>query len=255
MTLFERAYAQFYKNALALKGEPFRYIDVLFWPLVAVFSVTLLLDFVHGDPTTFSIVVAGVAGWRLMYIVTLDIVNAYAMDQWSKSGAYLFATPVTPIDFVLGGAASGVLKSILVTTLIVLASKALYTFPLPSVGTALFGGFILILFGITIAMLILSVMYYIGPSAFATAFALPDLFSLLCGAYYPVTVLPVVLQGVAKAIPATYGFALLRADWQPVGASTMHILLLTTAWLVGAYLIHNYAFKMAKRNGLVAKLG
>jgi ABC-2 type transport system permease protein len=255
MSLASRAYAQFYKNILFLKGEPFRYIDVFFWPLIAVFSVTLLLDFLESDATVFSIVIAGVAGWRLMYIVTVDIVNTFAVEHWTKSTAYLFSTPVTPYDFVLGGTASGILKGIFVSCLIAGVSALFYTFPLPSAGNVFWGAIILVLFGIALGTLILSVMYFIGGSAFASAFALPDLFSLLCGAYYPVTVLPAFLQGVAHYIPATHGFALLRADWQPMNADPLFIAGITLAWLLAAFAIHNTAFSYAKKNGLVAKLG
>jgi ABC-2 type transport system permease protein len=96
-----------------------------------------------------------------------------------------------------------------------------------------------------------------GNRAEVAAWSLTSLMLLLCGVYYPVSVLPVWVRGLAEIIPLTYFLEYFRLfyGFPPLFS---HVLLKGYVMVIAYLVIEIFAMKAAlhraKRTGLLLKL-
>jgi ABC-2 type transport system permease protein len=185
----------------------------------------------------------------------------YAMlyDVWSKAIKHGFAAPVGIRHLLFGSLIVGILRGGSVFVILVIASYALFGFNFTLPGALPIALFVLGLFlsaamvGVFVCILVL----VFGNRAEVAAWSLTSLMLLLCGVYYPVSVLPVWVRGLAEIIPLTYFLEYFRLfyGFPPLFS---HVLLkgyvMVIAYLVIEIFAMKAALRRAKRTGLLLKL-
>jgi ABC-2 type transport system permease protein len=115
----------------------------------------------------------------------------------------------------------------------------------------------LFLNAVIIGIMVLILVLRFGHRAEVAAWAFSYLILLLCGLYYPVSILPVGARELAQLIPLTYfldyfrhfyGFPLLSPYPLLYGFSQCAL------YLVGSYALLNRTLKGALRHGILLKL-
>ena len=146
--------------------------------------------------------------------------NAVIQELHNGTLEYLFSTPISRYAYFIGTAiAEAISKSIffvpMLIVLILFSGVNLYTGLLILIVciTVIIG---LIAFGVLVALM--GVMWK-QVSAIATL--LFTFFEFICGAYFPVTSMPIPFQAVAFALPHTWGYDLIRyysfqGTWTPI---------------------------------------
>lgn len=118
----------------------------------------------------------------------------------------------------------------------------------------LFGLFLTsVIIGVTVCILVL----LFGYKAEVAAWSMVNLLVLICGVYYPVSILPFPFREIARAIPLTYFLEYLRSFYG-FEAGNSHLL----GWgfgLIGVYLAAEGLFlkaalHRARKNGTFIKL-
>ena len=87
---------------------------------------------------------------------------------------------------------------------------------------------------------------------------IPFLLQPFSAVFYPVNVLPALLQPIAWSLPSTYVFEGMRAVLQRGHFSEgllFHAFLLNVVYIVGASIFFNWMVRLARERGLLAKLG
>lgn len=184
----------------------FAIFEMFFWPGVAIFSVGLLTRFLRLDPETVSFILIGAVSMNTVQIAQLDLSYCLLYEIWSKSLKHPFIAPVGMSHLLLGAGLVGFFRGLLVFAIMGLLSMWLFDMDLSRPGIWGLTWFLagLILNALIIGMWVLTLVLRYGHRAEVAAWAFSYLILLLCGLYYPVTILPAGVKELAFLIPLTY---------------------------------------------------
>ena len=195
-----------FKNWIIAKRNIFTLFEILFWPVVGFFSVGFLTVFLELDVNTRAFIFTGIIAMSVMQVCQIDVAYALLYDLWAKSLKHTFIAPVHFLHLISGSWLIGVIRAFFV--FLVLSAFCAFAFGFNFLRLGLYPlslfllGLLLTaaLIGITVCILVL----LFGYNADVAAWSLTSLMSLLCGIYYPVSILPSPLPSIARAIPLTY---------------------------------------------------
>ena len=248
-----------FKNLTITRGNVFSFFEILFWPTVGLLSVGLLVKYLQVGPDMTAFILIGVISMSVVQVCQIDIAYVLLYDVWGKCIKHEFIAPVNSIHLILGSWLIGICRSGLIFTLLALFSSRAFHFDFlkPGIGALLIflAGLFLTsaLVGITVCILVLT----FGHKAEVAAWSLVSLMLLICGIYYPVSMLPVPIMAVAKLIPLTYfleyfrsfyGFQSDLSGFLAKGYG-LALIYLGVVWIGLDLVIRN-----AKRTGILIKL-
>lgn len=230
-----RAFA--FKNWIITKRNFFSLTEIFFWPLVGLFSVGLLTVFLGLDPGMSGFILIGVMSMSLIQICQIDVAYALLYDLWAKSMKHTFIAPVHPLQLILGAWLIGMFRACLVFFLLALSGRVLFGFDFFKPGLVSLSLFILGLFliAVLIGMSVCILVLLFGYKAEVAAWSITSITALICGIYYPVSILPSPFSEIARAIPLTYFLEYFRSFYGFEGEVTG--LLGLGFGLAGSYLI------------------
>jgi ABC-2 type transport system permease protein len=248
-----------FKNWIITKRNVFSLFEILFWPVVGLFSVGLLTVFLQLDVNMSGFILIGVISMSVIQVCQIDVAYVLLYDLWSKSIKHTFIAPVHSFQLILGSWLIGVIRSFFVFLLLSIASAFAFHFDFLRPGL---GPLILFLLGLflTSALIGISVCILVllfGYKAEVAAWSLVSLMVLICGIYYPIYILPFPLPEIAQVIPLTYFLEYFRSFY---GFNSGYKNLLGWGFgLVGFYLVlEAVIFKAvlhhARRTGALIKL-
>jgi ABC-2 type transport system permease protein len=156
---------------------------------------------------------AGTLIWHFLSIVFDAISEVIAWERWEGTIEYTFMAPVPRITHMMGQTAFSLVYGLLHTA-VILAIVALF-FKLDLSGANLGGSLIVLLAG-SLSFIGLGIVASVMPLLFPERGAqmthvIQATLLLVSGVYYPISVLPGWMQGVAKLSPATYVLEGVRA--------------------------------------------
>ena len=247
------------RSTLVTRRNVFALLEMLFWPLIGIFSVGLLTRFLSLGEDTVSFILIGAVTMNTVQIAQLDLAYALLYSVWSKSLKHEFIAPVGLGHILLGTSLVGLARGLLVFVLMGLLSVYFFDMDLarPSLGGLM--GFLLGIFlnAAVIGALVLALVLRFGQRAEAAAWALSYLILLLCGLYYPISVLPQEVQYLAHFIPLTYFLDYFRQFYGFPPASPHPLLYgfsLSVIYLMASYGLVVLSLRSAYRRGTLLRL-
>jgi len=174
--------------------------------VVGLFSVGLLTVFLHLDVDMSGFILIGVISMSVIQVCQIDVAYVLLYDLWSKSIKHTFIAPVRSFQLILGSWLIGVVRSLFVFLLLSIFSTFAFGFDFLRPGVAPLILFLLGLFltSALIGMNVCILVLLFGYKAEVAAWSLVSLMVLICGVYYPISILPFPLPEIAQAIPLTY---------------------------------------------------
>ncbi len=249
-------FSQVYKSFNTMKRNMFRLTDVFVWPMIFLFTLTFFVSYLGSEKTYLQVIILGMMGWRVIYFLNLEIVTSFVEEYWSKALPHLMVSPITRLEFALGSAISGIIKSIIVILIYIIATHFLYGFVIPDLGTFAIAMCFCAIIGFSIGLVTLGFAYYMKDEAFSLAFIWPDVLVLLSGVYFSVAaVYPSFMLPFINLLPSTQAFNLLKSMVSPVRADIPLLVGLSIIWLVGAYLFNGFMYERARQAGKLTRLG
>jgi ABC-2 type transport system permease protein len=237
----------------------FTNFQLLFWPLMGVFTVGLLTRFLELGEGAVAFVLIGIVAMNTVQIAQLDVSYSLLYDVWSKSIKHEFIAPINLMHVILGSGVVGLVRGTVIFVVMLGLSVLAFDMDLscqgwPSLCVFLGGLFLMALLeGVLVLILVLQ----FGHQAEIAAWTISYLVLMLSGLYYPVTLLPTGMQTVAHCIPLTYfleyfrhfyGFPLTtsRPLWYGFG--------LSLGYLVVGYGLMAMSLRRARKCGTLLKL-
>ncbi len=247
------------RGGIMNRRNVFAVFEMLFWPLVGLFSVGLLTRFLQLGSDTVSFVLIGAVAMNTVQIAQLDVSYALLYDVWAKSLKHGFIAPIHLLHVILGSGIVGLVRGLVVFAVMLTLSIWAFDMDLRRAGWIGVSIFFLGMFLVAVieGILVLSLVLLFGHRAEITAWAISYLVLLLAGLYYPVTLLPRSLQVVAQLIPLThfleyfrwfYGFPLSTPNPLVRGV------LLSLGYLVAGYGLITLSLWRARQRGTLLKL-
>lgn len=248
-----------FKNWTMTRRNVFTLFEVLFWPLVGFLSVGLLAEFAALGPQMRAFILVGIISMSTVQVCQLDVSYVLLYDVWSKAIKHGFIAPVGIRHQLLGSMIVGMMRGGIVFVILMGASYMLFDFDFMLPGIGALSLFLLGIFlsaamvGAFVCILVLT----FGNRAEVAAWSLVSLMLLVCGIYYPVSVLPGWAAALARMIPLTYFLEYFRGFYGFEPIST-HVLAKGYAFVL-AYLILDVsllkvALRRAKKTGLLLRL-
>ncbi len=206
LTNFNKAFAFMVRSTLVNRRNVFAVFEMLFWPAIGVFSVGLLTRFLRLGEETVTFILIGAVAMNTIQIAQLDLSYALLYSVWSKSLKHEFIAPVRLGHILIGSGLVGLVRGFLVFVFMGLFSVFLFEMDLSPPGP---DGLVILLAGLflnaaIIGAVVLALVLRFGQRAEVAAWAFSYLMLLLCGLYYPISVLPAGAQVLAQFIPLTY---------------------------------------------------
>ncbi len=254
-----QTWAFVFKNWIIAKRNIFTLFEILFWPVVGFFSVGLLTSFLELDPNKTGFILVGIISMSVIQVCQIDVAYVLLYDLWSKSLKHTFIAPVQPLQLIFGSWLIGVIRSLFVFLLLSIFSALAFDFDFWRPGLGPLALFLLGLFltAASVGMSVCILVLIFGYMADVAAWSLSSLMALVCGIYYPVSILPFPLPQIAQAIPLTYFLAYFRSFYG-FSEGFQNVL----GWgfgLAGFYVVvEAFLFKVvlqrARKNGILLKL-
>ena len=251
--------AFFFKNWTMTKRNAFAILEVLFWPVVGFLSVGLLAEFAALAPRMRAFILIGVVSMGAVQVCQLDVAYSLLYDVWSKALKHGFVAPVGIRHMLLGSLMVGIIRGGAVFVMLLGASFFLFdfNFMVPGLGPIVLFAIGLFLNAAMVGMLVCILVYLFGYRAEVAAWSLVSLMLLVCGIYYPVSVLPGWAAAIAACIPLTYFLDYFRQYYgfaSVFSAALFKGYALLVVYLGMEVLMMRLALMRAKRTGILLKL-
>ena len=208
---FNKMYGLFLRHFFLIKSSLPRILDLIYWPTIQI----ILWGFISKFFSIYSNYYNDALGVILTCAILYDILfrssisfNMLFLEEiWSRNFTNLFIAPLKLKEIVVA-----LIFTALVRTLIGLVPAILLTSPLFGVSILKLGLPLLLLFlslyifGITLGLFVSAGLIRFGPSFENIAWSSLFLLAPLGCIYYPIEILPVFLQIIAKSLPLVYIF-------------------------------------------------
>ncbi|MBN1106249.1 MAG: ABC transporter permease [Deltaproteobacteria bacterium] len=254
-----KVWAFVYKNWIMTKRNVFTLFEVLFWPVVAFLSVGLLAEFAALGPGMKAFILVGVVSMSAVQVCQLDVAYGLLYEVWSKAVKHGFMAPVGIRHLLMGSMIVGIARGGSVFFILVAASYLIFDFDFTAPGLMHVAVFLLGLFlsSAMVGIFVCILVFIFGLRAEVAAWSLVSLMLLVCGIYYPVSILPKWVTLLAELIPVTYFLEYYR-EFYGFSPTFPHALLkeyvLVILYLVLEILLVKAALKRARKTGMLLRL-
>jgi len=246
-----------YRNWIFAKRNLFAFFELLFWPVVSLISMGLMSGFLKLDQTLLNFVLTGAITAGTIQVATLDVAYGLLYDVWSKSIKHTFLAPIEHYHFIIGSWIVGIVRGVIIFTLMGVFSHYAFGFDIPSYKMAIIFMAGVFLNALIMGMVICFFITLYGQRVEIIAWAFATLVMLICGIYYPVSQLPSFFQRLAELIPLTYFLEYFRSGYGFTPLLTRLLLkgFIMSLVYIGLILVAiNWAYQRSRKNGIIMRL-
>lgn len=253
------------RQALLYRRSLPRLAEIFYWPLVDVLVWAFLSLYLRRiDSPSFGVraaatLVGALILWDLLFRSQQAVSMSFLEDVWSRNLLNVFASPIRPSEYVVGGIVAGMIKVAGATAVTSLVAWALTGFGLLSLGLPL-AAFVanLLVMGWAVGIFAMALILYYGEAAETLAWALSFMFQPLSAVFYPVETMPAAFRAVATVIPATHVFEGMRSLLDGRGAPLDRLAwaaVLNAVYLLLAVAFFAWMFDRVRTKGLLTRFG
>ena len=259
----ERIYALVMRHIHIWRSSVMRLIDSIYWPAVQMvmwgFMTQYLLPQASFVAQAAGVLLSGLLLWEVVVRGNLSLSIAFLEEMWSRNLGHLFVSPIRSWEMATGIIIAALLRTLLGLIPVSLMAWAFFGYSVYSLGLPLLAFFaILQMFSWSIGLAMSGLVMRVGQSAESFAWAAVFILMPVSGVYYPISVLPHWLQGIAHGLPTSYVFEGMRAI---LAEKTVHWHLLAFAfalsvvYLVIGFQIFQWFFRSSRRAGTLLGQG
>ena len=260
---WNKIFAVSLRHIYLIKGSFPRILDLIYWPTIQIFLWGFISKFFTLTSTYYENTVGIILSAAILYDFLFRSSISYNMmfleDIWSRYFTNLFIAPIKISEII-----SALTFTAIIRTLIGLIPAALLAIPFFGVSILKIGTPLILLlitlyiFGVTLGLLVTSGLIRFGPSfeniAWASLFFLAPLGCI----YYPVDILPDLLQIIANLLPLVHIFEEMRniLIHDTVGYyQILKAVFISFLYFVVGIIIFYLSYKGAKNRGTLINMG
>lgn len=243
-----------------------RLMEVFYWPvldLVVWGFVSIYLSKQKGElPDFITFFLGALILWDILFRSQQGISVSFLEDVWSRNLLNIFVSPLSPAEYITSLLFLSIIKLLLTSAVMVTLAWLLYSFNVFLLGFTLIPLVLnLIVMGWSIGIITTALIMRFGQEAEVLAWGIALLFQPVSAVFYPVSVLPGWVQGIALFVPSAHVFEGMRevvvggvSSGVPI-SNIVWAALLNCAYITVAILFFWWNFKVVKKKGLLAKVG
>jgi ABC-2 type transport system permease protein len=265
---FTRIAAVMQRHWIVLRRSPHRWFEISFWPLMDVLLWGSLGVYAATQSTQNSAtgVTGGVqttqllAGLTLFWILTqaqFAIALGVNEETWTRNILNVLTTPITEAEYIIGIALFGMVKLAMCVVALTLATTFLFSFNIISVGwTVIPVMLLLIVNGWAFGLFAVGLVLRFGQSAEILIWGINYALLAFSGVFFPTQSMPKGIGSVAKQLPTSRLFSILRQAVEgvtPTVGSLGAAALASLVFFVIAVAFANNLLKLFRRRGYVTR--
>jgi len=240
-----------------------RLMEIFYWPFIDLviwgFITMYLMRYQGQLPGVVTFFLGALILWDVLFRAQQGITISFLEEVWARNLMNLFASPLTPGEFLASTMALSVFKVSAVSFVMAACALLFYDYNVFMIGLALVPFVLnLMIAGWIIGVLTTSLIMRFGQEVEVFAWGMVFLFQPISCVFYPVEILPKWLQTIAWGNPATHVFEGMRSVLTTSVFPGLHL-----AWatgLNGLYLVmmvgwFHYTFNVCKERGLLVRVG
>jgi ABC-2 type transport system permease protein len=201
----------------------------------------------------------GVLLWEVTLRSQMGMSISFMEEMWSRNLGHVFVSPLRPWELLAALIGMSIIRMVIGVLPAILLAWGFYAFDLFALGPVLILYFInLMIMGWAVALGVISLILRHGSGAEALAWGVLFGLAPFSAVFYPVSVLPKVIQPVAWALPTSHVFEGMRGillngivRWDHLAAAFG----LNAIWLAGAALLFTQQFHQARVRGALLNIG
>lgn len=225
-------------------------MDIVLWGLTSVFFREYLKNDLNVTRNLLGGLVLWYVIWRTQYEISVNVLE----EIWNKNLINIFASPITFFEWIIAFMISGVVKVFMMLSVAILVMYFIYNVNFLDYGLYLFIFIpLLMVSGWTIGFFIASLLLRFGTRLQTLAWSFPYLLNPFSAIFYPLTILPLFAQNIARALPTSYVFESARSVINTGSADPKNImisLLLNILYFAISLYILNRSFKKMLQKGI-----
>jgi ABC-2 type transport system permease protein len=259
-----RIWGMLYRHLALYRSSWPRLLELAYWPVLQMciwgFTARFLAARMgSGAALAGATLLGGVLLWEVALRSQMGMAISFLEEVWSRNLGHVFVSPLRPWELVAALIGMSFIRMVAGVLPAILIAWALYAYNLFALGPVLVLFFAnLMIMGWWVALGVVSLILRHGAGAEALAWSVLFGLTPFSAVFYPVAVLPRVLQPVALAIPAAHVFEGMRGvllngvvRWDHLAAAFA----LNAVWLLAASLLFARQFRQARVRGALLSIG
>jgi ABC-2 type transport system permease protein len=243
--------------------SPSRLMEIFYWPVLDLLVWGFLTIYLASHPGALSHWTAFFLGamilWDILFRSQQAVCISFLEEIWSRNLLNLFASPLSPGEFIAATMMLSFVKFLLAGTVTVTLAALLFSFNMFQLGFWLIPLVLnLIAMGWVIGIATTAIILRYGERAEVLAWGLALLIQPFAAVFYPVSALPSFLRPISYALPCTYVFEGMREVISTGTASAGNFwppIVLNIAMLAASWAFFKFMYRQAQEQGLLTKLG
>jgi ABC-2 type transport system permease protein len=206
-----------------------------------------------------GLLIGAVLLWDVLFRAQLGVSLPFFEEMYSRNLGNLFVTPLRPFELALALLLISLLRTAIGVGAAAGLAILLYRYSIFDMGLPLIAFFaLLMIMGWSIGLMVVALVMRWGLGAEGLAWAIIFAFAPLSGIYYPISVLPRWLQGVALSMPSAHVFEGMRALVREHYFSMHHFwsaVALNLVYIAVGFALFLWAHRVARKKGLLLQMG
>ncbi len=240
-----------------------RIMEIFYWPFLDLviwgFITLYLAKYQPQVPGFVSFYLGALILWDMLFRSQQGITISFLEELWARNLMNLFASPLTPGEFLAATIAMSIFKVTCVSLVMAVCAWLFYDYNVLVMGLWLLPFVLnLVVTGWAIGVFTTSLIMRFWQEAEVLAWSMVFLFQPISCVFYPLDVLPTWLKAVAWVNPAAHVFEGMRAVLNSSGAPTINLLwacALNGSLLAGIIAWFYKTFAHCKEQGSLVRVG
>ncbi len=258
-----RIWGLMYRHLALYRRSWPRMLELMYWPVLQMCIWGFTASFLVGRAGGAAVIAAGallggVLLWEVALRSQMGVAISFLEELWSRNLGHLFVSPIRPWEMVSALIGISVLRMLTGVLPAILLAFLLYAFNLFAMGpivVLLFAN--LMIMGWWVALGVISLILRHGAGAEALAWSVLFGLTPFSAVFYPVSVLPAVVQPIALALPSSHVFEGMRAALSGV-TRWDHLawaMGLNVIWMAAGIWLFTAQFRQARLRGALLSIG
>lgn len=251
--------ALMFRDYKIFSRSKWRFVQLFYFPLSTVIIWGLFALFAQTFSAEAGLMVLAVnVFWSFSYLAQSTTNMQMNEDHWSGSFHQVMSSGFTEFEYLFARVITSTVSSVIVMVFMIATALAfgLWIF-IEQWGLVVVLSGISLLGSIALSIIVAGLIMLFGREYSFLAWTILQIFILLSAPLYPIEILPEAFQTVAHAMPFTPVFEGVR-ELIPTGTISADVLFRgissVLVYLVISLPLYYYAFKRARKNGMLARM-
>lgn len=234
--------------------------DVFVYTLINISLFGFIAQYLSEADNKYQVqtLLIAIIFWEVARINQYSTSVSSMWNVWSHTLCNMFIAPVRVYEYLLAHIISAVCKSTTLFIVAIILGRYAFNVDVLSLGIfpVIFTYLNMVLFGTALGLALLGLVFRFGTRIQALTWSTIYVIQPLCAVFFPVNVLPALLQPLAYSFPATYFFEWLRALQTGTSYSSVKVagaFVFNLAFLILGCFIFSRQLAAAKRTGQLVR--